>query len=322
MKIHIISTANGQQNEGMRNVATHLIDEISKKHSVYASGLKSFLSIIKNSIICDTTIFCARLNSTTYGLLKVITALSKNVDVVVVQQPDVNFIDKNNKSPLKCDYHTLCMEDMYGIKICKGRTVSVMEIGIDCEKFSPISNLERNKLKEKYGISNSKPLVIHVGHCSAGRGLEDFCLIDSDKFERLVITSGMFEDRDVSQRLAESGVTRLSGYIENINDYYRMADAYFFPTRSGDFVISIPLSVMEALACGTVSVAYRSFDKLKNINYKDDGLILIENDEKLNEALMRAVQNKRDISYLETPKSWAGVAEQMLEKSKNKDSVL
>ena len=71
--------------------------------------------------------------------------------------------------------------------------------------------------------------------------------------QRMVVASGMFEDENVVRILNEAKVKIHKGYLENVEEVYQMADAYLFPTRSAEFVISIPLSVMEALSCGVPS---------------------------------------------------------------------
>ena len=43
-KIHIVSTVNGQVNEGMRNVATHIARAFEKDNEVRYSGLKDIFS--------------------------------------------------------------------------------------------------------------------------------------------------------------------------------------------------------------------------------------------------------------------------------------
>ena len=55
-KIHIVSTVNGQVNEGMRNVATHIAKALEKDNEVRYSGLKNLASIIKNSFSCDFSV--------------------------------------------------------------------------------------------------------------------------------------------------------------------------------------------------------------------------------------------------------------------------
>ena len=78
--------------------------------------------------------------------------------------------------------------------------------------------------------------------------MEDFAKIHTA--QRMVVASGMFEDENVIRILNEARVKIHKGYLENVEEVYQMADAYLFPTRSAEFVISIPLSVMEALSCG------------------------------------------------------------------------
>ena len=49
MVIHVIGTVNGQVNEGMRNVATHLAKEFEKDNTVLYSGLKQIPQIVLNA---------------------------------------------------------------------------------------------------------------------------------------------------------------------------------------------------------------------------------------------------------------------------------
>ena len=56
MVIHVIGTVNGQVNEGMRNVATHLAKEFEKENTVLYSGLKQIPQIVLNSRRADVTI--------------------------------------------------------------------------------------------------------------------------------------------------------------------------------------------------------------------------------------------------------------------------
>lgn len=58
-----------------------------------------------------------------------------------------------------------------------------------------------------------------------------------------------------------------------------MADAYLFPTRSAEFVISIPLSVMEALSCGVPVIGYKSFENLNEITGSEGAITLVDNAE-------------------------------------------
>ena len=57
MVIHVIGTVNGQVNEGMRNVATHLAKEFEKDNTVLYSGLKQIPQIVQTGRCYDD--FCS-----------------------------------------------------------------------------------------------------------------------------------------------------------------------------------------------------------------------------------------------------------------------
>ena len=83
----------------------------------------------------------------------------------------------------------------------------------------------------------SKPLVIHVGHCSKGRGLEDFAKIHTA--QRMVVASGMFEDENVVRVLNDAKVKIHKGYgarpvyTVRINELLRRG-GYLTPKGGGD----------------------------------------------------------------------------------------
>lgn len=310
MVIHVIGTVNGQVNEGMRNIATHLAGEFEKENTVLYSGLKQIPQIILNSTRADVTMIFARANRLVYSLASTVTKLCGNTWIVLVQKPDADFMEKNNRRPLKCSYLSITESDMRDVKIASGRKKKLFSVGVKADKFAPVSAEQQKKLKQKYGFDPSKPLVIHVGHCSKGRGLEDFAKIRTA--QRMVVASGMFEDEIVVRILDEAKVKIHNGYLENVEEVYQMADAYLFPTRSAEFVISIPLSVMEALSCGVPVIGYKSFDNLKEITGSEGAITLIDNAEQLDAVLPEVVKKKSDHSLLEKTGSWGEAAQSVL----------
>jgi glycosyltransferase involved in cell wall biosynthesis len=153
--------------------------------------------------------------------------------------------------------------------------------------------------------------MIHVGHCSKGRGLEDFVKIEG--VQKLVIASGMFEDENVIRTLNDAHVRIHKGYLENVEEIYQMADAYLFPTKSTEFVISIPLSVTEALSCGVPVIAYKSFENLSKITSLEGAVTLVETAEEINSVLPEVLKKKCDHSLLVNNRSWRDVAGNVLE---------
>ena len=135
-------------------------------------------------------------------------------------------------------------------------------------------------------------------------------LIDRAVFDTLFVDSGIFENPGQRKQLKESGVNILSGYLENIEEVYQMADAYLFPTKSGNYVISVPLSVMEALACGTAAVAYKDIHSKDSIKGAVEGAILeIIDSSQLMDALQKASERKSEKPLIQGIKSWADAAD-------------
>lgn len=310
LSIHIISTVNGQVNEGMRNVATHISKAFEKDHEVRYSGLKDVASIIKNSRACDVTMIFARANKLVYWLSRAVTVFSKNLWIVCVQKPDADFTALVRKHPLKANYLTIVEKDLDEVMVRPGCRKELFSVGIKADKFSPVDKARQEKLKGKYGFSPNSPLVIHVGHCSAGRGLEDFAAIsDAD---RMVVASGMFENAETVKTLEDAGVKIHKGYLEHVEEIYQMADVYLFPTHSAEFVISIPLSVMEALSCGVPVIGYKDYENLAAIPAAEGAVTLINSKGELNAAVAEAARRKQNQSYLIEPKTWEQVSDDVL----------
>lgn len=304
MKIHVISTVNGMTNEGMRNVATHIAKCIEKEHSVLYSSLKSPWAVCKNALGSDVTIVFARANPQVYWLTRVVERLCKNVWLVCVQRPMDTFLALNEKRPLKCGYFSLTPENIQPLKPVAGKGKHIFCAGINTEKFAPVEEERRFELKKKYGFDPTKPVVVHVGHCSSGRGLEAFLTLDKQLFQRMIVASGMFEDPDTVATLEADGIRIHRGYLECVEEIYQLADVYLFPTQSNEFVISIPLSVMEALACGTPVVGYRAFENLQHIGSADGAVTLVDSNDEWPEAVRRAANRKQSESLLKNARTW------------------
>lgn len=312
MKIHILGTVNGQENEGMRNVATHISRCYEKDHTVVYSGLKQIGSILRNSLSADITIVFARANKSVYWMTRFVELLCKNVWVVCVQQPEADFQRLCKKRPLHCNYLAISQTDIDQVSCARGCKKFTFKVGIDSEKFSPVSAEYRRQLKVKYRLDPDKLLAVHVGHCSKGRGLEEFVRLDAQHFERLIVASGMFEDETTLQFLKVNGIRIHKGYLEHVEEIYQMADVYLFPTKSKEFVISIPLSVMEALACGTPVVGYKSFTNLQDVACVEGAIAYSESAEDLGSTAWEQAKKKQDISLLINPLTWDEAANRVL----------
>ena len=295
MNIHVIGTVNGEVNEGMRNIATHISRAFEKEHTVIYSGLRQLPKIVFDSKKADVTIIFAWADKRIYELVRAVSAICTNVWVVLVQKPAEEFFELTRDNPLGCSYLYIFDDDVKGLNVAEGKTIRRFSVGINTEKFVPPAGIDVGELKKKYGFDPELPLLLHVGHCSGGRGLEDFLQIKNA--QRLIIASGMFEDEALVKALEDDGVTIMSGYLENVEEIFQMSDAYLFPTRSSDNVISIPLSVMEALACGVPVIGYRSFVNFSGIGCADGAVSFIDSPEEI-DAILPDVIAKR------LPRQW------------------
>ena len=313
MKIHIIGTVNGLTNEGMRNVATHLARGFETHHTVVYSGLRDIAALWANSRRSDVTLVFARANRQVYWLMRVVERLCKNTWLVCVQKPMDNFLALNRKRPLRCGYLYLAQEDMQAVKLAAGYEKHAFAPGIDTQKFVPVDTARQMALKEKYGFAPDRPVVVHVGHCSAGRGLEAFFSLDREKYQRMVVASGMFEDEATVAALEADGVKIHCGYLEHIEQIYQLADIYLFPTVSTEYVISIPLSVMEALACGTPVMGFKAFGNWQQIAAAKDAVTLVSTAEELGGAADALALRKGEERLLHSPQTWQAAADGILD---------
>ena len=310
MIIHVIGTVNGEVNEGMRNIATHISHAFEKDHTVIYSGLRQLPKIVFDSKKTDVTFIFAWADKRIYELVRAVSVICPHVWVVLVQKPDQEFLELTREKPLGCSYLYIFDDDVKGLTVAEGRELKRFSVGINAEKFVPPANIDTRALKEKYGFDPDKPLVLHVGHCSGGRGLEDFLQIKGA--QRLIIASGMFEDDALVKALEDDGVTIMSGYLENVEEIFQMSDSYLFPTRSSDNVISIPLSVMEALACGVPVIGYRTFSNLDSIGCTDGAVTFIDSPEEIDSVLPDVIAKKSNDSMLRNTASWSDTAAEIL----------
>lgn len=312
MKIHVVCTKNGQMNEGMNNIEAHFTKRFLEKHEVTTSSLRDIAGLLRNAIKADCIIFYCRATEKTYWMMKLASLFCSNVWEIVVQKPEQGFIDKQNKKPLKCSFLYLSHEDIKELRLGNRQKVVPFSVGLNVEKFKPVDRVAAENLKKKYGFSTDKPLVVHVGHASEGRGVEDLALLDGAKFSRLFVDSGIFDNPAQAELLENNGVTILRGFLEYVEEIYQMADAYLFPTKSGDYVISVPLSVMEALSCGTPAVSYKSMKVSQSINGIAEGALCeIESEKQLNVALQEIVNRKTDHSLISGCMTWNEAADQV-----------
>lgn len=315
MKILVIGTVNGLQNEGMRNIITNIAKSWERYHDVKYVDLKDIYKILSQLENSDVVTLCARANVKLYILSKLINLVKprKKLNILLVQKPMPLFIKLDRICSIKCNFIIISSDDASEIHRRNERKIYKIKLGIDSKKFYPLDYQKRNELKLKYNLDLYRPVILHVGHCTYGRRLEDFCHINKEKYQCIVIASGLFENDAVVNMLRDSGVKLITGFLPDIQEFYQMADVYFFPTISTDFVISVPLSIMEALACGTPVVAYLFLESMKEINViNQNSISFISSIQELEQAIENSVHSKAQVTLLKSSISWDNAADDMI----------
>jgi glycosyltransferase involved in cell wall biosynthesis len=148
----------------------------------------------------------------------------------------------------------------YVRRLAPGREVTVMHLGTDVERFSPVSSAERAAIRRRLELPVDGFIALTVRRLFYRNGLDT--LLDAATRLRglaglhVVIGGTGPEHAEIKQRIAGDGLARvhLVGYIPDADlpDYYRAADVFILPTRTAE---GFGLVLMEAAASGVPSIA-------------------------------------------------------------------
>jgi thymidylate kinase/glycosyltransferase involved in cell wall biosynthesis len=122
---------------------------------------------------------------------------------------------------------------------------------VDSARFHP-SKEGGDGMRAELGIGPQESLILHVGHLKPSRNLTVLARLAEAGLGRVVMVASTSTEVDQHTRatLVEAGVTIVRKFLPNVEDYYRAADVYVFPVENELGSIEIPLSVVEAAACG------------------------------------------------------------------------
>jgi glycosyltransferase involved in cell wall biosynthesis len=142
-----------------------------------------------------------------------------------------------------------------------------MGMGVDGARFRPGLPGEREELRQRWGLPRDTFLITHVGHLKRERFRVDLLgeLAALPGVSVLVLGSPHTpaEEDTVAQARA-AGVIIRRELVEDVSQIYRMSDLYLFPVRDPFACVGVPLSVIEALACGcpVLSTPYQALPEL------------------------------------------------------------
>jgi glycosyltransferase involved in cell wall biosynthesis len=182
------------------------------------------------------------------------SAAAPRLDVLVTLQSDL--VVRALPGKLGPSLGTFASERLRSIHREIARDSCVLPPAINAQRFCP-SGDSRAAIREQLGLANDKPMVLHVGHLRRSRGLEPLAeLAGSGTANVVMVASTATEpEEEVETLLREAGVLIKREFLPGVERWYQAADVYLFPVTDLQGSIEIPLTVLEAMACGTPVVS-------------------------------------------------------------------
>lgn len=286
MKICIIGDVEGKHDEGMKNTAYNIYNELKKNGNVMSAlspkkvFYPSFWREIKK-FNPEIVHYIAGPSIISFTILTLIKIYCRNVKSIISVIHPKYLISKQLISILNPDLMLIQTQDME--ELCKEIKCdfSFLPNGVDIKKFQPVNLDVKKELRDKYNVSHNKFVVLHVGNIRKGRNLTVFKKINQEDIEVIIVSSGTIsKDETHYNELKRYGFRIMDEYIPNIEEIYNLADCYVFPTVRRHNCIEMPLSVMEAMACN-IPVISTKFGGLPRILNEGDGLVFVDDENQI-----------------------------------------
>lgn len=275
MKICLVGDFSGTPDEGMKNISKTLREFLSIDNETISVSLRELLqSAVINRIREFSPEIIHYVHGPTIKSLAVLKLtrrrLGNNVKTVVsATRPyfasQVHWMIPFVKPELILSQSEV-FEQFFKAKGCRTRFIPN---GVDCRKFSEVTEDVKQKLRLKLGLPLDSKIVLHVGHIKTNRRLEIFKEIQKVEGVQVVIVGGtdQVSEEVLKADLMQAGVTVIHEYLEDISIVYKAADLYVFPIEDNGNempssynqvgAIDLPLSIFEAMACNLPVVTTR-----------------------------------------------------------------
>jgi glycosyltransferase involved in cell wall biosynthesis len=148
----------------------------------------------------------------------------------------------------------------YVERLAPGRPVTVMHLGTDRDRFSPVDGDRRVEIRRRLGLPVDAFVALTVRRLFYRNGLDtllDAAVLLRERTGLQIVIGGAGPERgEIEDQIRAHGLrnVRLTGFIpdDDLPDYYRAADVFVLPTRTAE---GFGLVLMEAAASGVAAIA-------------------------------------------------------------------
>jgi len=197
------------------------------------------------------------------------------------------------------------------LKICsEDKKVIESPQGVNTQIFYPVSKETKLILREKLGLPKDQFIIITVGYLLNRKGFaEIFENLAQLKIPFLYVITGDFEVgkshylyhlTDQMKHLYNYGINSLkekilfTGPRENVNEYLQASDIFLLNSKRE----GVPNALLEAMACGIVSVI-RNLPGVTNfITFHDENALVFENEDHMSKYIHKLFENPEKRDYL------------------------
>jgi len=292
MKICMLGDITGNIDEGMKSITYNLSKRLRRRHNVLVLNPLDFTSPkfwkVLKEFHPDIVHYIPGPSFKSFALMKLISYFLKYSTFVMSSPfPQLSKFSMRIIPKMKPDMMIVQSKKHLDIFRKLGFNVHLVPLcGVDTEKFTPVKNDRKKKLRAKYGFDENTFLVLHVGHIKSGRNILSLKSLEGKDNTHLIIVGSTSTgiEKNIYKELKRAGCTVITEYIPNLEEIYQLSDCYVFPVTSRTSSIVIPLSVLEAMSCN-LPVITTKFGALTEYFPEVPGVYYIEHTDEIQRRL-------------------------------------
>jgi glycosyltransferase involved in cell wall biosynthesis len=185
---------------------------------------------------------------------------------------------------------------------------------VDARRFCPVGAEEKVRIRKELGLPEEAFIALHVGHMRKGRGLKKMLGLPAMGVMPVIVASkSTGQDAGFKDALVRGKCMVVDDFVPAIELYYQAADCYVFPTEVAWRGMDLPLSIIEAMACG-LPIVSMDFGCISELYGGVQGVRIADSEKKFLEevALIKnspqGVETRRAVEV----NGWGDLAERIL----------